>query len=93
MAAIADTQVTQLYTEGSGEKTSLYRVTNVTSGDTYNFSAAFKKLKWAVWGPAGDLTTGVVGALSGGPPATIVTFTLASLANDSIYALVTGQSA
>lgn len=92
MAAIADSQVTALYSEGSGEKTTLYRINNVTTADTYNFSAAFKKIKHAVWGPAGDLTSGVVGSLSG-TPATIVTFTLTSLANDSIYVLVTGQGA
>jgi hypothetical protein len=92
MAAIADTQISQLFSEGGGEKTMLFRINNVTTADTYNFSAYFKKVKAAVWAPAGDLVTGVVGSLSGSP-ATIVTFTLASLAADSIYVLVVGQGA
>jgi len=89
MAAIAAAAVTKLFFEGSGEKASLYRIRGVTTGDTFDFSSDYSKVKCAVWGPAGTLATGVVGTVSAN---TTVTFTLGSLATDEIYVLVIGQA-
>ena len=41
MAAIPSSNVTRLYTEGTGVKMCLYRMVRVSSGDTYDTSTDF----------------------------------------------------
>ena len=91
MPAIGSANVKLLWSEGGGERTAVYRVHNVTTADTLDLSASFRKIKAAVWVPAGAPTQGVVGALSG-TPATVVTLTLTGLANDTVYLLVIGEA-
>lgn len=100
MAAIPAASATVLFTEGGGERATLYRIKGVNTGDTFDFSEAvtsgggtsqFNVVTSAVWAPSGNNSSGgVVGAIGSN---TIVTFTLAAMALQTIYVLVRGESA
>lgn len=91
MPAITQAQVVKQSVDGVGEKVAHILLDNVTTADTIDVSAigpvTFKKVKWAVWGPMGKKTTGVVGSVGG----TTVTITLSGLASDSIWLMVCGS--
>lgn len=89
MAAIAASQVTVLKTEGDAERAVLYRIRNVDTADTYDVAAKFSEVKAASFIAAGVLSS--VGTASAA--ATILTLTLATMADDTIYLLVVGQAA
>lgn len=80
--------MTQVYSDGLGDRTVLYRVKNVDTTDTVNVTLQFNKVKSATFLPTGTLTTVGTVSISG----TVLTLTLTSLADDNIYLLVAGQS-
>lgn len=107
MAAIASSQVTQIYADGgTANRTCLLRVLNVTTADTLDLSTAaptlFNRLSSAVWIPTPDgggatlpSGGGVVGTLGNGATGANnqVTFTLTSLAKATVLLLVQGNPA
>lgn len=89
MAVITPT--TPVFKEGAAETVALYRLKNVTDGDTLDVSAEFKKVinAAAVVVPAGVASFTV----SVGISTTTLTFTATGMSKDTIYALVTGIAA
>lgn len=88
MAVIAEANVEVLHDEGEGERIVLYRLRNVDSADTYNVNGKFTEVKAATFVPSGVLT----GPTTPGVAGTTLTFTLATMADDTIYLLVMGQA-
>lgn len=89
MAVIQSSQVTVLKEEGDAERTVLYRIRNVDTADTWDVVAKFNEVKAATFVVAGVLSA--VGAVS--VVGTVLTLTLATMADDTIYLLVIGQAA
>jgi hypothetical protein len=93
MAVVVASQVQVLFNNTSdaalGERVVLFRIRNVTTADTFDVAAWFARVKAATFLPSGILTTTGVGT----PAGTVLTLTLASVANDPIYLLVTGPAA
>lgn len=94
MAAITPTgaQVAILYNGsdiGLGERIMVFRIRNVTTADTIDVATYFSKVKSATFLPSGILATIGVGS----PAGTVITLTLASLANDTVILTVVGESA
>ena len=70
------------------------RINNVTSADTIDVSAmaaasiaVYKKVKEAIFFASGALSTNAAAGVAG----TVLTLTLASLANDTVYLMVIGE--
>lgn len=108
MAAIAASQVSQLWSDGTGPaKTVLWKVVNVTTADTLDTVTAgmpttFNRLSSAAWIPTADgagatFPSGgaVVGTLGNGASGVNnkVTFTLASMASATVLLLASGNPA
>jgi hypothetical protein len=89
MAAIAASQVTVLKEEGDAERAVLYRVRNVDTADTWDCSVKFNEVKAATFIAAGVLSTVGTVTIAG----TVLTLTLATMADDAIYLLVVGSAA
>jgi len=86
MAALTPTRV---FSEGSANRTCLYRVLNVTSADTISVSTEFSR----VVGAAALDSTRSVAYFAPSISGTTLTLTEASMANDDVYVLVWGPSA
>lgn len=108
MAAITASQVTQIFSDnGTANRVCLFRVLNVTTADTLDFSLAglptlFNRLSSAVWIPTPDGAGatlpsggGVVGTLGAGATGANnkVTFTLTAMASATVLLLVQGNPA
>ena len=89
MAAIASNAVAVLYEHGELERYVLYRVRNVDTADTIDVSGKFNEVKAASFIAAGVLSSVGTVTVSG----TVLTLTLASMADDDIVLLVVGQAA
>lgn len=90
MAAVQTAQVYVSADEGAAERIVLYRIRNVTSGDTFDVSGKFARVTAASFITAGSRSDVVTAA---GVAGTVLTLTLAGLANDTVYCLVKGESA
>lgn len=86
MAALTPTRV---FSEGSADRTCLYRVTNVTSGDTIALASEFNRIKAAA---AIDVTRSAA-YFAPSIAGTTLTLTEASMSGDDVYVLVLGSSA
>lgn len=86
MAAI--TLFTLVYESGVAERTALYSVRNVTTGDTLDVSADFSSPKQAIFLGTTASVKGL-GTIAG----SVVTIPTAGLANDAGYLLVYGSAA
>lgn len=104
MAAILASQITLKWIDTGGQVALVYRITGVTSGDTLDTSTTkdaagaaltFRKLTSAVFGPCGPAgaTAGTAATLANGSTGTNTqaTFTLTSLANDTIDVMLHGM--
>jgi hypothetical protein len=87
MAALPPDQCTQVWTEGSCGKTSLYSMKNVTAGDTVDLSGAFKYVKRA--GIVSDTGTTIGACTIQAPTGLTIP---AGPANDGVWLLVAGIS-
>lgn len=74
---------------GVGERILVLRIRNVTTADTIDVGTWFSKVKSATFLPSGVLAT--IGVAT--PAGTVLTLTLASVANDTIILTVIGESA
>lgn len=90
MAAIGATQITQIAADGGAQKCVLYRISNVTSGDTLDVSSVgpitLKKVQGVGFIGAAQGTQ-ASGSISG----TTITFTSSGMAADTIYACIVGE--
>lgn len=87
MAAIDPSRCTRQWTDGVAERTALYALKNVSTGDTADLSADFSQLKRAVL--LGITVAGAIVASVNGTGISIP----AGVANDAAFLLVFGCSA
>ena len=91
MAVLTASQVKTILVVGQGQVVESLELSNVTTADTVDVGSlgttAFKKVEAAVFfGRAQG--TGVVGSPSG----TVITMTIAGLANDTVEMLIIGEA-
>lgn len=85
MAAVTPT--TPILDVGGAERFCVFQLTNVDSGDTVDLSAYFKKIKISHFMAGGALNTQAAGT----PAAAVITMTLSSLSDDTVYLSVLGS--
>ena len=91
MAAIQAAAVTELYDNESEDRLVVYQLRGVDTGDTYDVAGNFYKAFSATALPAsGSLSGAIAAAVSAG---TTITFTLTSLADETVVLVVRGSKA
>lgn len=85
--AVVTANATVVYEEGLGQKQVLYRIRNVDSADTIDVAGKFASVQVAPFTASKQGTTAAAGIAG-----TVLTLTLASMADDTVYLLVQGQA-